>query len=94
MATQSLHEGYYVISSRKHIKQVIVEGDNMLGINDYDIDDALALLSLIGNPDYAHIDALCTAYGNSNINAVQSATAGFRSARSYNRGPIIDTQRR
>jgi purine nucleosidase len=66
-----------MISSRKHIKQIIVDCDNTLGVENCDIDDALALLYLIGNPDYAHIDALCTTYGNSNIDAVEGATAAF-----------------
>ncbi len=63
-----------MISSMQHIKHIVIDCDNTMGIEGRDIDDALALLYLIGNPRYAYIDAVCTTYGNSNINAVQSAT--------------------
>ena len=55
-------------------KRIIVDFDNTMGVPGCDVDDGLALLYLLGNPDLAQVEAVCTAYGNSDIDTVNAAT--------------------
>ena len=55
-------------------KRVIVDFDNTTGVPDCDVDDGLALLFLLGNPDLCQVEALTCAYGNSTIDVVYQAT--------------------
>ena len=55
-------------------KRVIVDFDNTTGVPDCDVDDGLALLFLLGNPDLCQVEALTCAYGNSTIDVVYRTT--------------------
>lgn len=55
-------------------KCVIVDFDNTMGVPRCDVDDGLALLYLLGNPDAVRVEAACTAYGNSSIDVVHENT--------------------
>ncbi len=56
------------------MKRIIVDSDNTMGVRQCDVDDGLALLFLLGNPDLCRVEALCTTYGNSSIDTVQDNT--------------------
>ena len=56
------------------MKNVIIDFDNTMGIRGCDVDDGLALLYLLGNPDRVSFRAVCTTYGNSTLDAVQENT--------------------
>ena len=56
------------------MKRVIIDFDNTIGIEHCDIDDALALLTLLGNPDRVALEGITTTYGNSTIENVTKAT--------------------
>lgn len=53
---------------------VIVDFDNTMGVPDCDVDDALALLHLLGNPQAVQVAGACTCYGNSTIDVVRGNT--------------------
>ena len=55
-------------------KRVVVDFDNTIGIPQCDIDDALALFTLLGNPAKATLEGITTTYGNSTIENVNRAT--------------------
>lgn len=55
-------------------KRIIIDFDNTMGVPNYDIDDGIALLALLGNPELARIEGLCTTYGNSTIETVTQNT--------------------
>lgn len=55
-------------------KRVIVDFDNTMGVPGCDVDDALALLFLLGCDD-VEVEAVCTTYGNSTIDVVHENTA-------------------
>lgn len=55
-------------------KRIIVDFDNTMGVEGCDVDDGLALLYLLGSPELAQVEALCTTYGNSDIETVNAAT--------------------
>lgn len=61
-------------------KRIVVDFDNTMGVPGCDIDDGLALLFLLGNPELAQVEAVCTAYGNSDIDTVGRATASLMDA--------------
>lgn len=54
-------------------RNIIVDFDNTAGVPGCDIDDALALLFLLGCED-VRVSAVCTTYGNSDIATVNAAT--------------------
>ncbi len=54
-------------------KHVIVDFDNTLGVQGCDVDDGLALLALLGT-DAIKVEAVCTCYGNSDIETVTTNT--------------------
>ena len=56
------------------MKRIVLDFDNTMGVRGRDIDDGLALLYLIGNPERARVEAACTAYGNSTIDIVHENT--------------------
>lgn len=56
------------------LKRVIVDFDNTMGIQGCDVDDGLALLYLLGNPDRVQVVAACTTYGNNTLANVQENT--------------------
>lgn len=53
-------------------KSVIIDFDNTMGIPGCDVDDGLALLFLLGNPERASVVGATTAYGNNHINTVHA----------------------
>ena len=55
------------------MKKVIYDCDNTMGISNRDIDDGLALLYLINNPEVELLGVTCT-YGNENIDYVYDKT--------------------
>lgn len=55
------------------MKKVIYDCDNTMGISNRDIDDGLALLYLINNPEVELLGVTCT-YGNDNIDYVYNQT--------------------
>lgn len=55
-------------------KRIVVDFDNTMGIPGCDVDDGLALLYLLGNPELAHIEGVCTSYGNSSLETVHANT--------------------
>lgn len=55
------------------MKKVIFDCDNTMGIDNRDIDDGLALLYLINNPDVELLGVTCT-YGNENVDYVYNQT--------------------
>lgn len=55
------------------MKKVIYDCDNTMGISNRDIDDGLALLYLINNPNIELLGVTCT-YGNDNIDYVYNQT--------------------
>jgi inosine-uridine nucleoside N-ribohydrolase len=57
-------------------KAVILDCDNTAGIDGYEIDDALALLYLIGRPD-VEILGVCATFGNGTIVEVTNQTRWF-----------------
>lgn len=59
------------------MRDVIVDFDNTLGVPGCDFDDAAALLYLLGHPDKARVQALCTTFGNSTLATVNQATRRF-----------------
>ena len=56
------------------MKNVIIDFDNTMGIRGCDVDDGLALLYLLGNPDRVTVRAVCTTYGNNTLDTVQKNT--------------------
>lgn len=56
------------------MKRIILDFDNTMGIQGCDVDDFLALLYLLGNPDLCQVEALTTSFGNSTIDAVYNNT--------------------
>lgn len=56
------------------MKHIILDFDNTMGIQGCDVDDFLALLYLLGNPERCDVSALCTTFGNSTIDAVHANT--------------------
>ena len=56
------------------MKKVIIDFDNTMGVPGCDVDDGLALLYLLGNPELCRVEAACTAYGNSTIDIVHDNT--------------------
>lgn len=54
-------------------KHVIMDCDNTLGVRGCDVDDGLALLALLGS-DSVCVEAVCTCYGNSDIDTVTDNT--------------------
>lgn len=55
-------------------QRIIIDFDNTMGVPACDVDDGIALLALLGNPELAHIEGICTTYGNSTIETVRAAT--------------------
>ncbi|MEG0250534.1 MAG: nucleoside hydrolase [Peptostreptococcus sp.] len=55
------------------MKKVIFDCDNTMGIDNRDIDDGLALLYLINNPDVELLGVTCT-YGNEKLDYVYNQT--------------------
>ena len=55
-------------------KRIIIDFDNTMGVRGCDIDDGLALLFLLGT-EGVRVEAACTAFGNSSIDAVHDNTA-------------------
>ena len=56
------------------MKHVIVDFDNTMGVKGCDVDDGLALLYLLGNPELCQVHAACTTYGNSTLDIVHENT--------------------
>ena len=56
------------------MKHIILDFDNTMGVQGCDVDDFLALLYLLGNPELCEVEALCTAFGNSSIDVVHANT--------------------
>lgn len=54
-------------------KRIIMDFDNTMGIKGCDVDDGLALLFLLGS-EGASVEAVCTTYGNSSLEAVHANT--------------------
>ncbi len=54
-------------------KRVVMDFDNTLGVRGCDVDDGLALLALLGTDD-VQVEAVCTCYGNSDIDTVTRNT--------------------
>lgn len=54
-------------------KRVIMDCDNTLGVCGCDVDDGLALLALLGT-EGVQLEAVCTCYGNSDIDTVTGNT--------------------
>ena len=55
-------------------KRVVMDFDNTMGIPGCDVDDGLALLYLVGNPDHVKIEAACSTYGNNRLDVVHANT--------------------
>ncbi|NTU88980.1 MAG: nucleoside hydrolase [Actinobacteria bacterium] len=55
-------------------KRVVMDFDNTMGIPGCDVDDGLALLYLVGNPEHAIIEAACSTYGNNRLDVVHANT--------------------
>ncbi|MDR3037391.1 MAG: nucleoside hydrolase [Coriobacteriales bacterium] len=45
-------------------KRIIFDFDNTMGVKGCDVDDGLALLYVLGHPELARVEALCTSFGN------------------------------
>lgn len=56
-----------------YMKRIIVDFDNTMGVEGRDVDDGLAFLYLLAQQD-VHIEAVCTSYGNSDIDTVTQNT--------------------
>lgn len=56
------------------MKKVIIDFDNTLGVRGCDVDDGLALLYLLGNPERCSVEAACTSYGNADLATVDGNT--------------------
>ena len=54
-------------------KRIIIDFDNTMGVEGKDTDDGLAFLYLLGFEN-AHIEGVCTTYGNSTIDIVHENT--------------------
>lgn len=54
-------------------KRIIVDFDNTMGIRGCDIDDAMALLMVLGSGN-AEVVGICTTYGNNRLDVVHSNT--------------------
>lgn len=57
------------------MKQIILDCDNTAGLPGYPMDDALALLYLLGRPERAALRAVTCAFGNGTVAQVHRATA-------------------
>lgn len=55
-------------------KSIIVDFDNTMGVPNCDIDDGLALLYLLGQPEKVRILGMCSTYGNSTLDTVHKNT--------------------
>ncbi|MFR1167120.1 MAG: hypothetical protein ACLSDQ_05635 [Adlercreutzia equolifaciens] len=44
------------------MKNIILDFDNTMGVRGCDVDDGLALLYLLGNPERCRVLAACTTY--------------------------------
>lgn len=58
------------------MRKVIYDCDNTMGISNRDIDDGLALMYLINNPDVELLGVTCT-YGNENVDYVYEQTVNL-----------------
>lgn len=56
------------------MKNIILDFDNTMGVRGCDVDDGLALLYLLGNPERCRVLAVCTTYGNAGIDIVDANT--------------------
>ena len=56
------------------MKHIIFDFDNTMGVKGCDVDDGLALLYLLGNPQLCRVHAVCTTYGNSTLDIVHENT--------------------
>lgn len=56
------------------MKHIIIDFDNTMGVAGCDVDDGLALLYLLGNPELCQVHAACTTYGNSTLDIVHGNT--------------------
>lgn len=56
------------------MKSIIFDFDNTMGVRGCDVDDGLALLYLLGNPERCRVLAACTTYGNAGIDVVDANT--------------------
>lgn len=56
------------------MKNIILDFDNTMGVRGCDVDDGLALLYLLGNPERCRVLAACTTYGNAGIDVVDANT--------------------
>lgn len=63
--------------STKKVKRIIIDCDNTVGINGRPMDDALAILYLLGKSPEAEVVAICTSYGNGTSEECYQATVSF-----------------
>ncbi|NHM16932.1 nucleoside hydrolase [Eggerthellaceae bacterium zg-887] len=56
------------------VKRIVLDFDNTMGVPGCDVDDALALIYLLGNPQACTVEAVCTSYGNSDLATVDANT--------------------
>jgi purine nucleosidase len=56
------------------LKKIAVDFDNTMGVPQCDVDDALALMFLLGNPELCKVKGICTTYGNSTLEVVHEST--------------------
>lgn len=62
------------LGERIFVKRIILDCDNTMGVRGCDVDDGLALLYLVGNPERCAVEGLCTSFGNSDIDTVDGNT--------------------
>ncbi|MGV8082626.1 MAG: nucleoside hydrolase [Coriobacteriia bacterium] len=55
-------------------KSVIIDFDNTMGVPGCDVDDGLALLFLLGNPELVSVVGATTTYGNNHLETVHANT--------------------
>lgn len=56
------------------MKRIVLDCDNTMGVRGCDVDDGLALLYLLGNPERCTVEGLCTCFGNADIGTVDGNT--------------------
>ncbi len=70
-------------TGRRKEKRIVFDSDTTMGLPDCDIDDGMALLFAMGygqERGCSCIEALCTSYGNSTLEAVHANTLELRDA--------------
>lgn len=76
------------------MKRIILDFDNTVGIKGRPMDDALALLYLLGRSDEVEIAGICCNYGNGTVSEVYECTSRFLREIGMERIPVFSGSER